>query len=273
MRHCAAPTGRGLLQLFGGAFLLAVAAAAPAADAPPPSGLEVMQAVDARPRGRDQIAHAVWHLIEASGSERVRATRNYWRDAHGKGGVHAQRLIVFESPPDVKDTAFLVWSAEDPSGEDQQWLYLPALRKVRRIATGDRGNSFVGSDFVYDDLVERTAGADEHTWLRRESQDGSPCDVIESRPRTASPYSKRVQWVDRTSRITRRIDYYAKSGELEKTLTAAWEQVGGVWVWKRLEMRNLRNGHRTVVEIDGTKVDTGLGEDVFTENTLRLGAP
>jgi hypothetical protein len=273
MRHCTASTGRRPLQLLLGALLLGAACSARAADAPPPSGLDVMRAVDARPRGRDQIAHAVWHLIEASGSERVRETRNYWRDAHGKNGIHAQRLIVFESPPDVKDTAFLVWTAEDPSGQDQQWLYLPALRKVRRIATGDRGNSFVGTDFVYDDLVERTAAADDHSWLRREEQDAHPCDVIESRPRTASPYSRRVQWIDVATRITRRIDYYARSGELEKTLTAAWEQVDGIWVWKRLEMRNLQSGHRTVVEIDGTRLNSGLDEDVFTENSLRLGAP
>jgi len=273
MRQCDARAGRRLLRLLSGALLLGVAAAASAADAAPPSGLDVMRAVDARPRGHDQVSHAVWHLIESSGSERVRETRNYWRDARGQRGLHAQRLIVFLSPPDVKDTAFLVWAAEDPAGEDQQWLYLPALRKVRRIATGDRGNSFVGTDFVYDDLVERTAGADEHTWLRRESQDGSPCDVIESRPKFASPYSRRVQWIDVATRVTRRIDYYAKGGELEKTLDAVWEEVGNVWVWKRLEMRNVQSGHRTVVEIDGTKVDAGLDEDVFTENTLRLGAP
>ena len=245
------------------------------AEGPTPTGEEVMRQVDARPRGRDQSAHATWRLLAPGGGERVRETRNYWRDARTGPDrkLHSQRLIVFESPPDVKGTAFLTWSANTIDADDDQWIYLPALKKVRRIAVGDRGSSFVGTDFAYDDLAERQVEEDMHELLRTEEIDGRRHYVVQSVPRGASPYAKRVSWVDAVNFTVPQIQLYSASGELVKTLSARWRPVQDIFTWERLEMKNERTGHRTVVEVDQVIYDRGLGEDLFTENALRAGAP
>jgi len=256
--------------------LVCGAAAGAARGDEPATGEEVMQRVDARPRGKTQSARAVWHLFAADGSERVRETRNYWRDARGTGSgkLHSQRLIIFEQPPDVKDTAFLTWSANDFAIDDDQWIYLPALRKVRRIAVGDRGSSFVGTDFSYDDLADRLVEADEHRLLRSEEREGERCYVVESTPRKKpAPYSKRVVYVNARTWTIPRIEYFAPSGELQKTLEVRWHEVQGIWTWEGLEMSDARSGHRTRVEIDQVVYDRTLGEDLFSENAMRAGVP
>ena len=258
------------------ALVCGAAAGAARGDEPAPSGEEVMRRVDARPRGKTQTARAVWHLLASDGSERVRETRNYWRDARGTGSgrLHSQRLIIFEQPPDVKDTACLTWSASSPDADDDQWIYLPALRKVRRIAVGDRGASFVGTDFTYDDLADRLVEADEHRLLRSEEREGERYYVVESTPRKKpAPYQKRVVFVNAKTWTVPRIEYFAPSGELQKTLEVRWHEVQGIWTWESLDMADVRSGHRTRVEIDQVAYDRPLGEDLFTENAMRAGVP
>ncbi|HKE10607.1 MAG TPA: outer membrane lipoprotein-sorting protein [Myxococcota bacterium] len=258
------------------ALMCGAAAGTARADDAAPSGEEIMRRVDARPRGKTQNSHAVWHLFASDGSERVRETRNYWRDARGTGDgrLKSQRLIVFEQPPDVKDTAFLTWSASDSAVDDDQWIYLPALRKVRRIAVGDRGAAFVGTDFCYDDLADRLVEADEHRLLRSEEREGQRYYVVESTPRKKpAPYQKRVVYVNASNWTLSRIEYFAPSGEQEKTLEIRWREVQGIWTWESLEMSNPHSGHRTRVEIEQVVYDRPLGEDFFTENTMRAGVP
>jgi outer membrane lipoprotein-sorting protein len=243
--------------------------------APELDGRAVMETVDARPRGGDLESRAVWRLIDRRGRERVRETRNYWRDLRGEAGhLRAKRLIVFDAPPDIRETAFLVWSRVDPDEDEQRWIYLPALRKVRRVAGRDRGKSFVGSDFNYDDLSDRGLERDEHRLLRVETRDGVRHYVVESTPREHdSPYARRIEFVDAERFTQSRIEYHDRKDRLEKVLEAEWQLADDVWAWKRLEMRNVKSGHRTVVEVQEVRHGTGLPDDLFTESSLRLGVP
>lgn len=238
-------------------------------------GRQVMERVDARARGGDQRARATWRLVDAKGRERLRKTRTWWRDHRALGdGLRAKRLIVFEAPPEVRDTGFLVWSHDEPGADDERWVYLPALRKVRRVAGRDRGKSFVGTDFSYDDLADRSVDDDEHRLIRTEERDGVRSYVVESTPRDPdSPYGSRVQYVDGARWVPTRIDYHDRSGRLQKTLDARWQQVDGIWAWERLEMRDERSGHRTLVELTEVEHGIGLPDDVFAETSLRLGVP
>jgi hypothetical protein len=254
-------------------LVLALGAAA-AGSQPLTDPREIMQRVDARPRGRDQKARAIWRLVSKSGDERVRETRTFWRDARGDGaGLHSQRLLVFVTPPDVKDTAFLIWNQLDPARDDDQWIYLPGLRKVRRIAVGDRGTSFVGTDFAYDDLVERQVDEDGHVLLRSVEHEGALHHLIEATPKRPAPYAKRIVWVRDGDFTTPRIEFVDPAGTVTKTLEASWTEVNGIWTWKQLVMTNARSGHKTIVDVDQVVYDTGLGPDVFSESALRAGAP
>jgi len=250
------------------------AARAPEAADPGLDGRAIAERVDARPRGADQELRATWRLIDDNGGERVRETRTFWRDHRDEDGdLHSKRLIVFDAPAPIRGTAFLVWSQRDPDDEDPRWIYLPALRKVRRIAAGDRGRSFVGTDFAYEDLAERAVEEDTHRLLRREELQGRPHYVIESRPRGESSYERRLQWVDAQRWTVSKVEFYDRPDRLAKVLDVRWQQVDGIWAWKHLEMRDPRREHRTVVEVEEVRHDQGLDDSLFTESTLRFGIP
>jgi hypothetical protein len=270
-------TGTWALRGAFAALALGVLAASAAAPGSEPQagqriGRDVMARVEARPRGADEFLRGTWRLIDADGHERTRETRAYWQDQRGRGeGLHSKRLVVFDSPPNLKDTAFLVVSHLAPDADDLRWIYLPALRKVRRVAGSDRGQSFTGTDFAYEDLAERGVDEDEHRWLRSEALEGRPHHVVESTPRAASAYARRVVWVDAEHFTVSRIEFYDPPERLQKVLQARWQQVDGLWFWQRLEMEHLVRRHRTVVETTEVGHDLGLGDEVWSEARLGQG--
>lgn len=238
-------------------------------------GRRIMERVDRRPRGADQVLQATWRLVLPSGRERIRKTRSYWRDyREASQALRSKRLIVFDSPADLRDMAFLVWSYVNPDADDDRWIYLPSLRKVRRVAGRDRGKAFAGTEFNYEDLADREIDEDVHRLVRTAELEGAPVHVVESIARdTDSPYSKRVHFVDTDAYTLSRIEYYDRHGRLSKVLDIDWQLVDGIWLFRTLDMRNVRSGHRTIVQIDQIKHDVGLGDDAFTESGLRFGVP
>ncbi len=233
-----------------------------------------MERVDARPRGTDQLLSATWRLIPKSGRERVRETRSFWLDLRGRDdSLRSKRLIVFDTPTPLEDTSFLVWSDGRVETDDRRWVYLPALRKIRRIAGRDRGKAFAGTDFNYEDLSDLHVDEEAHALLGR-SEDETRYWVVASTPRdTASPYSKRVRWVHPEHHTTHRIEFYDRHERLLKTLVLEWQQVGGVWVWERLVMGNRKNGHQTVITVRSAEHGLGLDDDLFSQHRLRSGPP
>lgn len=237
-------------------------------------GREIMRGVDERPRGADEVLRSTWRLIDKRGNERVRKTRFYWMDQRAADqGLVSKRLIVFDAPATIKDTAFLVHSRSGALEDDLRWVYLPALRKVRRISGGDRDKLFAGSDFTYDDLAGRSLDEDEHTFLREETREHVLHLVVQSRPVGDSPYQKRVQWVNPVNHTVSRVEFYGPGERLDKVLEARWREQDGLWFWDHLVMDNLRRRHQTVVEVDEVRHDLDLTDDVFHESTLSRGAP
>jgi outer membrane lipoprotein-sorting protein len=262
------------------AAALLLAAPSPRAGAetgalPLPDGNAIMRRVDERPRGADQRLRMTWRLLQPSGAERVRELRSWWRDYRAPDGrLRSKRLIVFDAPADVKDTAFLVWSYRPADADDDRWIYLPALRKVRRVAGQDRGRSFAGTEFNYDDLGDREVDEDTHVLVRTEIEGERTLHVVESTPHDDdSPHARRLQWVDAETYTVPRIEYYDRHGRLEKVLEIEWQQIDGVWDWRRLEMANQRSGRRTVVEVEDAAHGLGLSDDAFSESALRFGGP
>jgi hypothetical protein len=240
----------------------------------PLDGRAIMLRVEARPRGADETLHATWHLIDKRGGERARRVRAFWRDERGDAGdLHSKRLIVFDAPAAIRGTAFLVHSRSDPGEEDLRWVYLPALRKVRRIAGRDRDKRFAGSDFTYDDLGERAPDEDDHVLLRDEDRDGRLHHVVESRPRGPAAYARRLQWIDAERLVVTRAEFYDSADRLERTLEARWTERDGIWFWEYLELEDLRRKHRTRVEVREIRHDEDLPEDLFQDSTLALGIP
>lgn len=239
-----------------------------------PTGHQIAINVDEREDGDDQISEATWTLTNKAGKQRKRRTLRYWKDYDGKDGLSSKSFIYFDSPPDVKDTTFLNWSQEDANADDDQWIYLPALRKVRRIASGDKENSFMGSDLIYDDMGDREVDEDTHTLVRVEQNNGTKFYVVQAVAKKEDYiYSKKLTWVNADTWTTPKIEFYDRKGRLLKVMTMEWTQIDGIWNWKRTVVENQLTGHQTELEISNVRFNQGLKESLFTERSLRKGAP
>ena len=142
------------------------------------SGKEIMTIVDERPDGDDRRSVLTMTLINKRGQQRIREVKSFSKDF----GKDKKSVMVFEKPADVKGTAFLSWEYDDPAREDDKWLYMPALKKVRRISGSSRNEYFMGSDFTYDDMGDRNVEEDTHTLLGEENVGGHACWKVKSIP-------------------------------------------------------------------------------------------
>jgi outer membrane lipoprotein-sorting protein len=220
--------------------------------------------------GDDMKAQVTMDLIDADGGRRTRVM-TMLRIDQTEGG-NQKYFIYFHEPGDVRRMTFMVW--KDPAEADDRWIYVPAVDLVRRIAADDSRSSFVGSDFTYEDISGRDVASDEHTLVREETVEGRDAYVVESRPRTSAEYTRRLSWIDRTSFLPLKEEYYDAQQELFRVFTA--EEIttvgaGGVeWpTVTRRTMANVQTGHRTEVQFTDIQYDLDLNEGDFSERRMR----
>jgi outer membrane lipoprotein-sorting protein len=221
---------------------------------------------------RDSIADATFTLINKDGEERVRRTNGYTKLQDN--GNDNMRTVRFLSPGDIKGTATLL--IEHAAGEDDMWIYLPALKKVRRLVASNKKDSFVGTEFSYGDVIGHKTSDWTHRILQEETVEGSPTYVIESLPKddevkSNTGYSKRVSWVAKDNFIAVRTDFWDVGGQPLKTLTAREiKAVGTNAKWQPMisEAINLQNGRKTVIRFEEFKADQDLSDNYFTPRSL-----
>lgn len=233
------------------------------------SALEIMQRVDQRDDGETRQSDTTMTLIDQHGSKRVRKLRSYSKDYPGE----TKQVMVFTEPSDVKGVAHLNYEYDEIGKEDDTWLYLPAMRKVRRIAGTARNDYFMGSDFTYDDMGDRKPEEDEHRLLREEARDGATCWVIESTPKDSHDmYGKRVSWVRQDNDVINYVEYYDRQGKLLKTLTISdIKQIDGYWSAGVMEMHNMQDKHRTRIENHNVIFNRPIDDHFFRVSTLERG--
>jgi len=159
--------------------------------------------------------------------------------------VGDKSLVVFDTPKDIKGTALL--SHAQILDPDNQWLYLPALKRVKRISSANKSGPFVGSEFAFEDFTALELNKYDYTWLREELLDGLKTDVIERTPRYEnSGYTRQVTWVDRDIHQVRKVEFYDRRGDLLKTLVLTdYREYDGIWRSHRFEMVNHQTGKST----------------------------
>lgn len=254
--RCLLLAGLGL----GGALML------PAAAETTPAAGELAQRVYDRPDGKDAATRFTMTLTAPGSSPRQRLAYSFRADADG-GRVLT--LLRFVDPADIRDTGLLVHSKAQ--GDTDQWLYLPALDQVRRIASERRGGRFVGSDLFYEDLEDRRPERDRHELLGEETVEGQPTRILQSVPVDPgkSVYSKRVAWIHEPTLLPLRVDFYQGGDRPTKRLTVhKLEQVGGYWTVTDSTMTDLQSDHRTRITVDKVSYDRGLPDALFTTQTL-----
>ncbi len=236
------------------------------------SGLDIVRKWDNRPEGKDISTKATFTLVNKRGQERIRRTRRYLIDMEGKKGFDEKSIIFFDKPTDVKGTSLLNWSYTDVGKDDDQWLYLPALRKIKRIASSDKEKAFMGSDLTFDDMGDRNVEEDIHKLVKVEEFNGKPCYVIEMVPKEKGyMYSKKIIWIDKKEFTDYRTDFYDRKGRFLKRQVINWTKVDGIWVVKKMEVKNDQTGHSTVIEVSDIKLNKGLKDGLFTKRKMESG--
>lgn len=238
---------------------------------PQPSGREIMVRVDAQPEPESAVSKTTLTLIAVRrGKEKQRQRQILRYQRNYKSGVYKSKsLIRFLKPIDVKGTGFLMWEYRDGRNDDQ-WLFLPALGKVKRIAARQKSEQFMGTDFSYEDLAGREVDDDEYELLGEEDLEGVPCYRVQAVPlKSESAYSRRIVWVDRRNWVVVRIEFFDHRDRLLKVLEIPERRRDGpYWSVLRMQMENVQNQHRTIMEIGEIEYDTGLRDDYFTERFL-----
>lgn len=216
--------------------------------------------------GGDFQVRVTMDLINLEGKVRKRELTMLRKNS--SAGEEQKYLLYFHNPPDVRGTSFMVWKY--PVRDDDRWLYIPAIRMVRRIAANDKRSSFVGSDFTYEDISGRDIESDTHTLLREEEVDGNPCYVIQSIPQEEAEYTKKISWIDKGAFLPLKEEYYDVQGELYRLFTAdEVKEVQGFWTVIKRTMRNVKSGHHTEVTFTEAKYQVGVDEGIFSERSLQ----
>jgi outer membrane lipoprotein-sorting protein len=205
---------------------------------------------------RDQTAIERMQLIDADGSTKERELRFYQKGPE-------KRLVRFVKPADVRGVAFLRLA------DDRMYLYLPAFRRVRRIASSIRNEGFMGTDFSYEDLSQTSYSGDYDVTDVSEA-DGAYTLTLEPKEGADVSYARLVMEVPDSDWVVRKIDYFDESGDRVKTFTVAdVREVDGYLYVTKMEMVSWRSGHRTVLEMEELQLDSGLSDDLFTQRSLK----
>lgn len=255
-----------LTKLFIGVTLLLPVLAN--AETPEEKGLEIAKEADRRDTGwKDQTASLDMTLRNRHGKESTRKTHSKTLEMKDDGD---KSLSIFDSPRDVKGTAFLSFThALKP---DEQWLYLPALKRVKRISSSNKSGPFMGSEFAYEDLSSQEIEKYTYKYLRDEKIDGRDCFVIERKPAYKhSGYTKMTTWLDKEMYQPLKIEFYDRKKSLLKTLTSTdYKQYQGkFWRPTRMSMINHQTKKSTELLWSNYKLNTGLKARDFDRNSLK----
>ncbi len=226
-------------------------------------------------QGKDGVSDMEMRLISKSGKSRVREIRSWTIER----GDEDKSLMKFLKPSSVKGTGFLVW--EHKNKEDDQWLYLPAFKRVRRISSSEKDKSFMGTDFSYNDITQPHPDEFVSKLLGSEKVDGQDCYKIESIHKTYSgdpaykgkkkyQYSKTTGWVRKDNYLMIKAVFFDKKGREFKQFKASdIEKIGGIWTPKKLEMENIKDKHKTVLTMKNIKYNIGLKNSFFSQRQLK----
>ena len=235
----------------------------------------IMKKVDARDDGKTLEQNMLMVLIGKNGKKRSRDIKSYTKDF----AADEYRLLFFKSPADVKNTAFLTYDYNKASKDDDQWLYLPALGKVKRIPSTDKSSSFMGSDFSYFDMTDRNIEAYDFKLLKETKVHGQAAWVIQSIPRSRktikeSGYTQTIAIVRKDNYMVVRAINYMKNGKKKYLDLRRIHKQKGIWVVDEMTMttkKGKRMTHKTVLKFKNIKVNKALADDLFTTRRLPKG--
>jgi outer membrane lipoprotein-sorting protein len=231
-------------------------------------GLDISVEAKKRDLGwADSTADMLMLLRNKEGQESIREIKMKSLEVTDDGD---KSLTIFNKPRDVKGTAFLSFS--HPVEADDQWLYLPALKRVKRISSRNKSGPFMGSEFAFEDLSSFEVEKYSYKYLGEEQVNGLANFKVEQYPIDEnSGYTRRVVWLDTLEYRVQKIDFYDRKDSLLKTLTfSGYKQyVNKHWRADIQEMQNHQNGKSTELKWSNYQFKTGLKDSDFNRNSLK----
>jgi len=233
------------------------------------TGLKIIENVYNRPVGDDMQGDLTMTLTNSRGENRVRKIKQFTKDL----GKIEKKIMFFQYPADVRNTSFMTWGYDEAGKDDDQWIYLPALKKVKRMSSDSKSDYFMGSDFTYDDLGDRHPSDDVHKLLREETFEGNPCYVVESIPKDEEyMYSRTITWIIKDKWIGLKKEFYDEDGDLLKTLAVKkYEKISGFWIILHSQMHNIQKEHTTDMDLKNVKINSGIAVSKFTVRMMKRG--
>ena len=232
---------------------------------------DIMAEYHTQRNSRNERSRLTMKLMDSRYRERSRKLEQITiTDSDG----NQKMLIIVQEPEDIRGTAFLI--VEHSQSDNDQWLYLPALRRVRRVLPNEKSDSFLGSDFSYTDLETENLDHYKYRLLGEDSLDGNHCWIIEARPADEKTlqetgYGKRELWIRSDNFVglqTRFFDKKERPVKLFRALNVSAVNHSQKWRAYRLEMKNLESGHRTIILYENFIIDQGVPDWIFTRAYL-----
>jgi len=237
---------------------------------------QIMEKVDSRDDGDNMTSETEMILVDKRGNKRQRRISVFMKDQ----GLDTWRIQFFLEPADVKNTAFLTYDYYSGEKDDDQWIYLPALHKTKRIASSDKSSSFMGSDFSYADMTRRVLDEWTYTLLKEAEVDGHKVWMIEALPASEIVedrygYTKSVIFVRQDIFFPIRAVHWVKDGKRLKYMDVRkLEQIDGIWTATETHMKTVKNKqtlHQTVLHWRNTKFGQQIDKAMFTVRRLEKG--
>ena len=231
---------------------------------------EIAKKVHDLPDGDTNYMVARLTLTDKAGKSRVRDIASYKIEE----GATKKSVTVFRTPKDVAGVSYLSFEYPDnPDGspkDSDSWLYLPAMKKARRVSGSSKDDDFQGTDFTYDDIGDRSLGKDTFNILGSENAGGKDCWILEYTAKDKnSKITRRVLWSDKSNYTTLKGEYYDRQGKkFKELLCEGIEQVGGFWTTKKMTMTNTVTSHKTVYELLEVKYNLPVDKNIFTVSAL-----
>ena len=240
------------------------------------TGLGIAQKVHDRDDGDNITSQMKMTLIDKSAHKRVRQLTTYTKDK----GEDTLKLMFFLSPADVKNTGFLTYDYEDSNRDDDQWLYLPELRKVKRIASSDKSSSFMGSDFSYSDMTKKNVEDYTYKIMKEPVVRGHKTWQMLVTPKTQdvideTGYKKSIVFVRQDNFVViQSLNYMDIGDKLKYMMITGLEKIDGIWTTTKIQMvtkKGRKTLHKTVLDFSNIKYKQDLKESFFTTRTLEVG--
>lgn len=247
------------------------------AQEPKLTGTEIVKKCGYKYQGEDQKSKFIVTLIDKDKNEKKHIYWRLWKDFKGKDNILNKMLLFTIYPPDARGVDFMRWAyTANMDKNADQWVYLPELRKIRRVTIRDPGDSFLGSDLTHADITPRRLDQDTHRYLGIDRVRNLQFYVVEELPKQKNPlYSKRIEWYIKTpdwSNCARvKVEYYDRKGNVLKEQYTKWQRVKGAWLWDTLIVRNVQTHHTSVFKNRDVAINTGFPASIFDLRTLRLG--